>query len=182
MDWISAAFDVFANAINRSESSESIMVYRSFLTNKMPVLLESYSTLLFEPFTTEYCITKALNRMDLSTDPYSSQIFDPLSNSGMLSEVRQEFLFACALSNLILESSIASVLGDVPMISLPASGKYVKADLVTQCASNPSQIETLLREVENMEGNAAETVGALIEVCMTVEPHEYLSSGHTACR
>jgi mediator of RNA polymerase II transcription subunit 5 len=121
--------------------------------------------MIFLPLTIEVCITDALDRMDPSADPYSTQAFDLLSTSGMLSEARQEFLFACALYNLIPEQSIESILGDVPMQSLPESGKYVKASLVAQCSANPARIEELIGELENMEGNAAEIVGALMEVC-----------------
>lgn len=82
----------------------------------------------------------------------------------MLSEARQEFLFACALHQLIPEQSIETLLGDVPMQSLPASGRYAKEDLVAQCTANPAKIEELIGELENMEGNAGEIVAALVDV------------------
>ena len=82
----------------------------------------------------------------------------------MLSDSRQEFLFACALHQLIPEQSIEALLGDVPMQSLPASGRYVKADLVAQCSANPAKIEELIGELENMEGNAGEIAAALLDV------------------
>ena len=147
---ITAAFDVLANAINRTESNVSIALYRSFLTNKLPVFLESYSGMIFLPLTIEVCITEALNRMDPSADPYSAQAYDMLSSSGMLHEARVDFLFACALYKLIPEQSIEAILGDVPMQSLPEGGKYVKADLVTQCTASPSRIDELVGELENM--------------------------------
>lgn len=124
---------------------------------------------MFLPFTIESCITTALNRMDPPADPYSTQSFDLLDSSGMLSEARAEFLFSCALYGLIPEQSIESILGDVTMQSLPEAGKYVKADLVTQCSTNSGKIEELVGELENMEGNAAEIAGALIEVCLFLE-------------
>ncbi|MCJ1414605.1 mediator complex subunit [Xylographa parallela] len=163
-DLITATFDVLANAINRAESNGGIFIYRSFLTNKLSVLLESYSTMLFPPYSIESCITEGLSRMDPPADPYSTQSFDLLDSSGMLSEARAEFLFSCALYGLIPEQSIESILGDVPMQSLPEGGKYQKADLVAQCTANPVKIEELVGELENMEGNAAEIAGALVEV------------------
>lgn len=164
MDLITASLDILANAINRVESHGSILIYRSFLTNKLPVLLESYSTMIFPPYTIEACITEALGRMDPPADPYSTQSFDLLDSSAMLSEARAEFLFSCALYGLIPEQSIESILGDVPMQSLPEAGKYLKADLLAQCTMNPARIEELVGELENMEGNGAEIAGALIEV------------------
>ena len=146
-------------------------VYRSFISNKLPVLLESLAPMIFPPLTTESCITDALNRIDSSGDPFSTQAFDPLSVTGILSEARSEFLFACALHGLIPESSIESILGDVPMQSLPESGKYIKDDLVIQCSSNHSKIRDLIGELENMDGNCAAIVAALVEVCsLLVKP------------
>ena len=164
MDLILASFDVLANAMYRTESSESITLLRSFLVNKLPVFLNNFAPLIFEPITIEYCISQALVRVDPAAFPSFSQMFDLLDKSGMLSEARQEFLFACALHQLIPESSIETLLGDVPMQSLPASGRYSKDGLVAQCSANPSRIEELIGELENMEGNAGEIVAALVDV------------------
>ena len=166
-DLISASFDVLGNAVNRTEPQGSINIYRSFISNRLPVLLESFSNLIFPPLTMESCVTDALNRLDPSGDPFTAQTFDPLSITGILSDARQEFLFACALHGLIPESSIESILGDVPMQSLPESGRYVKSELVKQCTANPGRIKELVGELENMEGNSAEIVTALVEVLPT---------------
>ena len=163
-DLISASFDVLTNAVNRTEPTASITIYRSFIINKLPVLLGSFSAMIFPPLTVESCLTDAVNRLDPSGDPFSTQAFDPLSITGILSDARQEFLFACALHGLILESSIESILGDVPMQSLPESGKYVKDELVSQCTTNPARIKELVGELENMEGNSGEIAAALVEV------------------
>jgi mediator of RNA polymerase II transcription subunit 5 len=161
---ITASFDVVANAINRTEPEASINIYRSYLANKLPVLLSSYSGMLFPPATMESCITGAMQRMDPSTDPYATQSFDLLSSSGMLSDARQDFLFACALHDLIPETSIETILGDVPMQSLPESGRYSRSTLVTQCTQSSSRVEELVRELEKLEGNSAEVAAALVEV------------------
>lgn len=148
----------------RSEPTESITLLRSFLVNKLPVFLKNYAPLIFPPLTVEFCISEALIRVDPAAFPSFSQMFDLLGRNGMLSEARQEFLFACALHQLIPEQSIETLLGDVPMQSLPASGRYAKEDLVAQCAANPAKIEELIGELENMEGNAGEIAAALINV------------------
>lgn len=163
-DLILASFDVLANAMYRTEPAQTISILRSFLVNKLPVFLSNYATILFPPLTIETCISQALLRVDPAAFPSFSQMFDMLGKTGMLSEARQEFLFACALHQLIPETSIEGLLGDVPMQSLPASGRYVRSELVTQCTTNPSKIEELIGELENMEGNAGEIAGALIEV------------------
>ena len=158
-DLILASFDVLANAMYRNESTRSINILRSFLVNKLPVFLQrTYAALIFEPMTVEHCIRQALVRVDPAAFPSFSQMF------GLLSEARQEFLFACALHQLIPERIIEEILGDVPMQSLPASGKYSKEDLVSQCTTNPAKMDEYIGELENMEGNAGEIASALIEI------------------
>ncbi|KAL8889778.1 MAG: hypothetical protein Q9192_005966 [Flavoplaca navasiana] len=163
-DLIVAAFDILANAMYRTESQRTITILRSFLVNKLPAFLGNYTAITFAPFSIETCIGQALLRIDPHAFPSLSQMFDFSSKSTSVSEARQEFLFSCALHQLIPEGSIEVLLGDVPMQSLPASGRYMKADLVSECTSNPAKIEDLIGELENMEGNAGEIAGALFEV------------------
>ena len=166
-DLIAASFDVLGNAINRTEPAGSLNVYCSFLSNKLPAILESFSSMIFPPLTIENCITDALNRLDSSGDPFAAQTFDLLSSSA---EARQQFLFSCALFKLIPESSIESILGDKPIESLPEAGKYLKADLVAQCTINSNRIEELINELENMDGNSGEIVAAIVEAGSPFEP------------
>ena len=147
----------------RSESAESLTLLRSYFVNKLPIFLLNYVGMMFEPMTVEYCISQALVRIDPTAFPSFSQMFDLLGRNSV-SEARQEFLFACALHQLIPEQSIEGLLGDVPMQSLPAGGRYLKQDLVEQCTANPSRIDDLVGELENMEGNAGEIASALLEV------------------
>lgn len=163
IDLIVASFDVLANTMYRSEPPELLTLHRSYLVNKLPVFLLNYVDMMFEPMTMEYCIGQAFVHIDPTAFPSLSQDFDLLGRNSV-SEARQEFLFACALHQLIPEQSIQGLLGDVPMQSLPAGGRYVKQELVSQCTANPSRIEELVGELENLEGNAGEIAGALLEV------------------
>ena len=166
-DLILASLDVLANAINRNEPSRSINLLRSFLVNKLPVFIHNnYAAMIFEPLTVEHCIRQALARVDPAAFPSFSEMFDPLNS--LLSEARQEFLFACALHQLIPEQSIGDILGDVPMQSLPAGGKYSKDSLVQQCTSNPAKIDDYISELENMEGNAGEIAAAITQILHTL--------------
>ncbi|KAI4234494.1 MAG: hypothetical protein LQ352_008172, partial [Teloschistes flavicans] len=167
-DLILASFDILANAMYRNEPSHIITRLRSFLVNKLPNFLSNYAVMIFPPLSIETCISQALLRIDPAAFPSFSQMFDPLGKGGILSEARQEFLFACALHQLIPEGSIEGLLGDVPMQSLPAGGRYARNELVAQCTSNPTRIEELIRELENMEGNAGEIAGAMIEIMTTL--------------
>jgi mediator of RNA polymerase II transcription subunit 5 len=92
-------------------------------------------------------------------------MFDELSTNNMLSDsVRQDFCFACCLHGLIAESSIETLLGDVPMQSLPAGGRYMKDELVQQCLSDPERTEGLIDELEHMDGNVGAVSQAITEV------------------
>ena len=161
---MTASFDALANAINRTESAESINIIRSFLVNKIPTILVSYAPTLFPPLTIESCISQALNRMDPTAYISYTQMLDPMGSSGMLADARSEFLFACALHGLIPEQSIERMLEETPMQGMSEAGKYEKDKLVTQCMENPARAEELIGELENMEGNAGEIVAALVEV------------------
>ena len=121
--------------------------------------------MIFSPLTTEFCISQALNRMDPSAYLPYTQMVDLLGGAGMLADARSEFLFACALHQLIPEQSIEGMLGDVPMQSMSEAGKYIKEELIIQCTAHSGKVEELIGELENMEGNAGEIVGAVIEVC-----------------
>ena len=170
-DLILASFDILANATYRNESARSVNIIRSFLVNKLPPFLRTnYAALLFEPLTMEQCIRQAFGRIDPAAFPSFSQMFDLSSSSSnsVLSEARPEFLFACALHQLIQEQSIEEILGDVPMQSLPAGGRYVKDDLVTQYIANSSKVDQFVGELENMEGNAGEIANAVVEYVHTL--------------
>ena len=165
VDLILTSFDVLFNTMYRNEPSRVINLFRSFLVNRVPTfILNNYAAMIFEPLSVENCIRQALSRLDPSAFPSGSNIFDPLGRNSMLAETRQEFLFACALHQLIPERSIEEILEEIPMQSLPAGGRYLKEDLVRQCTSGPAKIEEYIAELENMEGNAGEIAAAITEI------------------
>lgn len=131
-------------------------------------MLTTLCAQLFPPLTSEYCITQALGRVDTTAFPTLSNMFDESSSANnMFSDsVRQDFCFACCLHGLIQESSIEELLGDIPMQSLPAGGRYIKDDLVQQCLSDPERAEVLIGELENMDGNVGAVSQAITEVCI----------------
>lgn len=161
---ITAAFDVLSNGMYRSEPSQIMFLFRAFLVNKLPPFLAEMSASSVEPIPMEPCITRALGRVDPNTFPSFSETFAMQRNS-VLSDVRQEFLFSCALHKLIPESSIERLLGENPMQTLPAGGQYTKEGLVSQMNNNPERAEQLLNGIESMEGNAGAIANAITEVC-----------------
>jgi mediator of RNA polymerase II transcription subunit 5 len=92
-------------------------------------------------------------------------MFDDSSTGNMFADsVRQEFCFACCLHGLIAEENIEGLLGEVPMQTLPAGGRYTKHDLVQQCMNDPERAERLLEELEHMDGNVGAVSQAVVEV------------------
>ncbi|KAJ5570869.1 hypothetical protein N7535_004529 [Penicillium sp. DV-2018c] len=160
---ITAAFDVLANGVYRNESSRTMFLFRSFLVNKLPVFFAAISAASMVPISMEICISQALSRLDPNAFPSFSQMFS-MQGSSVLSDARQEFLFACASHKLIQESSIEQLLGENPMQTLSGGGPYIKDDLVSQINNNHERAEQLIGEIESMEGNAGAIVGAVIDV------------------
>ncbi|CAL5873937.1 uncharacterized protein PFLUO_LOCUS8222 [Penicillium psychrofluorescens] len=160
---IIAAFDVLSNGVYRNESSRTMFLFRAFLVNKLPAFFAAMSAASMVPIPMELCISQALSRLDPNAFPSFSQMFS-MQGSSVLSDARQEFLFACASHRLIPESSIERLLGENPMQTLPVGGPYIKDELVAQINTNFERADQLIGELESMEGNAGAIVGAITEV------------------
>lgn len=163
-DLITAAFDILANSMYRSEPSQTMFALKSFLVNKIPLLVSQLSTSIF-PMTAEISITQALSHVDPNAFPAFSQGFDDmLGGSSTLSDVRQDFLNSCALHGLIPTAAVGRLLGETPMQG-PPDTKYEKKTLVEVCKSNIDKVTMYIDELENLDGNAGAIAGALTEVC-----------------
>jgi mediator of RNA polymerase II transcription subunit 5 len=163
IDLILASFDVLANAIFRNEDTQTTTLLRSFLINKIPMLLVALSHSMFPPLSAEFCITEALSQVD--TNAFPTSMFDEASTGNMFGDsVRQDFCFACCLHGLIAEGNIETILGEITMQTLPAGGRYTKDGLVHQCMDDPERAERLLEELEHMDGNVGAVSQAVVEV------------------
>ncbi|TDZ22610.1 Mediator of RNA polymerase II transcription subunit 5 [Colletotrichum orbiculare MAFF 240422] len=165
IDLILASFDVLANAVSRNEGNPTVQLLRSFLMNKVPLLIENLSKHMYPPLTAEFCITEALGRVDTNTFPTLSSMFDEnRHNNPFTDSAREEFCWACCLHGLVRESSIENLLGETPYQSLPAGGRYVKSSLVADCLSDHERLQALIGELESKDGNAGAVCQALTEV------------------
>ncbi|ORY71831.1 mediator complex subunit Med5 [Pseudomassariella vexata] len=165
IDLILASFDVLANAFFRNEGQKSANLLRCYLINKLPLLLSTLATSMFPPLTPQYCITEALSQVDTNAFPTLSSMFDESnSNNTFTDSVRQDFCFACCLHGLIPEPAIEGLLGDMTYQTLPAGGRYVKETLVGQCMTDPERIQSLIGELDNMDGNVGAVCQAITEV------------------
>lgn len=162
-DLVTASFDILANAMYCSEPTSTIFYLKSFLINKVPLLVTQLSGSIF-PLTPEMSITQALAHVDLNAFPAFSQGFDDImGGNSSLSDVRQDFLNACVLHGHITNSAVERLLGEKPIQGPPAT-RYEKKTLLEQCKNNFDKINAYIDEMENLDGNAAAIVGAVTDV------------------
>ncbi|OBT83331.1 hypothetical protein VE02_08695 [Pseudogymnoascus sp. 03VT05] len=165
IDLVVSSFDILANAIFRSENPQTTFLLRSFLINKVPLLISMISAPMFPPLSPELCITEALSHVDTNAFPTFSSMFDDTSAGDMFSDsVRQDFCFSCCLHGLIPEESIERLLGEIPMQTLPAGGRYTKDEVLEQCLSDSEKIEAFTDELEHMDGNVGAVSQAITEL------------------
>jgi mediator of RNA polymerase II transcription subunit 5 len=164
VDLIVAGFDVLACAVDRNETTQTMFCLKSFLTNKIPTLLTTLATSMYPPLSPEYCISEALQHVDLNTFPAFG--LGMMSNSA-LADVRQEFIYACTLHGLLPTASVDRLLGEIPFTPPPTQeSRYVKETLVQQCATEPGKAVQLIEELDKLDGNASAIVAAVTEVCV----------------
>lgn len=167
-DLVTAAFDILANAMYRSESASTMFCLKSFLINKVPILLSQISGSIF-PMAPEMSITQALSHLDPNAFPAFSQGFDDImGGNNSLSDVRQDFLNACALHGHITTTTVERLLGEQPIQGPPAL-RYEKKALLNQCKSNFDRVNTYIDEMENLDGNAGAIAGAVTEVRLRLQ-------------
>ncbi|KAL1842691.1 hypothetical protein VTJ49DRAFT_4470 [Mycothermus thermophilus] len=163
---ILASFDLLANAVFRNEGPRTGHLLKSFVVNKVPLILVSLAGMSsMYPFNAEHCITQALGQVDPNVFPTLSGLFDMSNTSSSFQDsVRQDFCFACQLHGLLSEAAVESLVGDITWQSLPDEGRYKKDDLVAACLQDSHRAQKLIAELENMNGNVGAVAQALVEI------------------
>ncbi|KAK7409684.1 mediator complex subunit [Neonectria punicea] len=165
IDLILASFDILANAVFRNEGQKDAHLLRSYLINKVPLLLYQLCPPEFSGTSAEFCITQALSHVDTSIFPTASLMFDESRNNNPYTEsVREEFCAACVLHGLVQREHVERILGEMSMSYEPSLEKYSKDKLVQNCLSDTEKIQGLVRELDKMDGNVGAVCQALIEV------------------
>ncbi|KAI5780236.1 mediator complex subunit Med5-domain-containing protein, partial [Peziza echinospora] len=156
-EFILASFDTLATCLNANNTSTTFLV-RSFIVNKLPLILARI-------YIQQDILNNILSQVLLKIDPV---VMIPGASNDMYSlpgDIRQEFLFAMALHGMVEESAIQGIIGELPMMTLPAAGRYTPEDLVSQCQLEPvERIDRLLEELEALDGNAGAVAVAVVEV------------------
>jgi mediator of RNA polymerase II transcription subunit 5 len=158
MDLLIASFDVLTNALLRHEPRQSIRFIRSFICNKVPLLLNSL--LGFNgPGTCENCIQMSF--MAITMDPLAPLSTGATEARDVLKKTRAEFLFACALHSLVSERVIASLVQEQSVV-MPKTTRYTKENLMAQTSNNTGRLDTVIQELDALNGNAGAISGCII--------------------
>ncbi|KAG5951308.1 hypothetical protein E4U53_003370 [Claviceps sorghi] len=164
VDLILASFDILANAVFRNEAGRDAHLLKSFLVNKVPLVVCQLCT-GFDANSAEFCITEALNRVDTTIFPTASLMFDETrSNNPYTESVREEFCTACALHGLVQREHVERILGETSMSYEPSLEKHSKDRLVQDCLADADKIQGLIRDLEKMDGNVGAVAQALVDV------------------
>lgn len=178
VDLLVASFDVLTNALLRKEPDHQLLVIKSFICNKMPLLLNIVSGFMALAITAEGCIQMAFLSITMDALPPISAGSNEMRE--ILKVTRLEFLQACALHGLMSENTMSTILQEPP-ISLPRMTKYVKESLVTQCTSNVARLEPLVDELVGMMGNAGAIAGCIVDIINNLCAHKDTMSLKTVC-
>ena len=165
VQFILASFDLLANAVFRNEGPKTGHLLKSYVVNKVPLVLVALATSTMYQFNAELCITEALGQVDTNIFPTLSGMFEMTNtNSSFHDSVRQDFCFSCQLHGLLSPAATENLLGDITYQSLPDEGRYVKEDLVQACLHDVDRTQKLIGELDNMNGNVGAAAQAIIEV------------------
>jgi mediator of RNA polymerase II transcription subunit 5 len=182
IDLILASFDILANAVFRNEGQKDAHLLRSFLINKLPLLLYQLLPPGFSGTSAEFCITEALTHVDTSLFPTASLMFDESRNNNPYTEsIREEFCAACVLHGLVQREHVERILGEISLSYEPSLQKHSKDKLVQDCLSDTDKIQGLVRELDKTDGNVGAVCQALVEVRSLESFYWQYLTNHRCC-
>lgn len=165
IDLILASFDCIENAVSRNEGARDAQLLKSYLINKVPLLLAQLCPPAFSANAAEFAISEALRQVDTSMFPTASLMFDESRNNNPYTEsVREEFCAACALHGLIEREHVDRILGERSLSYDTTLQRHSKEKLVQDCLSDSDKIQGLVRELEKMDGNVGVVCQVVVEV------------------
>lgn len=145
IDLVLASFDLLVLQGNRGDPDDHTFAARSFIVNKLPLLLSSASSTGIVQLSMPLVLQQALGRVD-NTVPE-----------------RTAFLAACSLHSLITDDDLEHITG--PRVSAPqAATPAHHATLLQQYKASPQVIEKFIAALELLDGNAAAYAGMIVDV------------------
>lgn len=159
VDLLVASFDVLTNALLCREPSQDVQFIRSFICNKVPLLLNSL--LGFSgPGAVENCVQMSF--MAISMDPLAPLSTGATEARDVLKKTKLEFLFSCALHSLVSERAIANLVHEQSVV-MPKTTKYTKESLMAQTSNNTGRLDTVIQELDLMNGNASAISSCIVD-------------------
>ncbi|KAK4575185.1 hypothetical protein LTR86_001037 [Recurvomyces mirabilis] len=157
---IHAAFDVLTSHLVCGGQPHEVLLIRSFICNKLPVLLSMLATFT-SPGTIEVCIQNAF--LAVAMDPIPPISAGSSEATDTLRRARLDFLHACIMHGVITEATVHAVVQGAST-AIPKVVKYSKEGLLSQCTNNIGRLESLARELPSMHGNAAAISLCLVDL------------------
>jgi len=145
IDLVLASFDLLVLQANRGDSEDHTFATRSFIVNKLPLLLLSASSTGIVQLNMPLVLQQALGR-GANTVPECTA-----------------FLAACSLHSLITDVDKEHITGigvSAPQAGTPAH----HASLLQQYKANPQAIEKFIASLELLDGNAAAVAETIVNV------------------
>ena len=150
----------------QDDSGRRTCTIRSFVVNKVPLVLEAASATAFQPVNYELSISQALNQFDASLSADFSNTLSPQQKNSMLPEIREELLLSCSLHGQLQEDGFKRLGGKtaLPSSSKGTTAKRHRQTLFNEYKNNPQKVAKIIRGVESMDGNAIVHVEVITDV------------------
>jgi mediator of RNA polymerase II transcription subunit 5 len=162
IDLIVGSFDLLAFAKARREPELVMFAMKSFLINRIPIIVSSLAASMYSHDRAEFCVVQAMSHVDPTLFPSAS--FGMVRES-TFQDVRQQFLFSCVLHSLLRRESVDPLLGEAPFSPPPEpSSRLVKENLYQQCTADSERITELVEQLEKLDGNAGAISAAIQQV------------------
>lgn len=178
-DLLLGSFDVLVNTMLTKEPRQNVKAVRSFICNKLPLLLSMMSSTI-QPAAVEACVQMAMGPGGMvSMDPLPPISPGATDVRDTLKATRLDLLQACVLHGLITESTVTLVLNE--NIALPRVPKLSKESLIAQCSNNMTKFGEWVEELAGMQGNAGAIAGCIVETINNLCMSKDTMSLKTAC-
>lgn len=154
-----AAFDVLTSAQLNGERPHDVNVIRSFICNKVPLLLAIICSFTGQ-IVMETCVQTAF--LSIGMDPIPPISAGSSEATDMLKRTRLDFCQACVLHGVITENVSASISQTAPTPTKTA--KLSKEALLAKQLNNLGAFEQLAGHLGKMDGNAGAVSGCIVEL------------------
>lgn len=148
------------------DSGRRSFTIRSFVVNKVPLVLEAVSATAFQPVNYELSISQALDQFDASLSADFSNTLSLQQKNVVLLEVREELLLSFSLHGQLQEDGFKRLGGKtaLPSSNKGTSAKRHRQTLFNEYKNNPQKVAKIMRGVESMDGNAIVHVEVITDV------------------